>query len=438
MTPAPALPPVFHRLAGANLAAQAAEQISLAAVPIVAVLSLGAGAAQIGSLAVAQTLPFLLLSLPLGVWVDRVSRRRIMVLAEALRTLAFVGLLLASATGQVSLPLLALLGFLGATGTVAFSVAAPALVPTLVPREGLAAANGRIELARSAAHAAGPALAGALVAWAGASLAFVVAAMLSTAALVLLRQLPEGAPTSPGSKRHPLREVQAGAAWVWQHRLLRPVLVTAVVWNVSWFMLQAAYVPYAMRALGLSASQVGITLACFGVGMLVGALAAPLALRHLSYGHVVVLGPLVSVLAMLSMVLTLALVPASVPGTASTASAAQGLFSPAGAAAALSFFLFGAGPIVWTIATTTLRQSVTPGAMLGRVSALFLTFNAGARPLGAALGAAVSAAVATRLGGPAGEAACLWLALAGFVLQAGLVWASPIRTLVVLPTAAAA
>ena len=150
-----ALPPIFKRLAGANLAAQSAEQISLAAVPIVAVLALGAGPGEIGALATAQTLPFLLLSIPAGLLADRVSKRRLMVAAEGLRALAFLGLLLAVLTGQLSLALLAMLGFLGACGTVGFSVAAPALIPALVPREQLSAANGRLELARSAAFAAG-------------------------------------------------------------------------------------------------------------------------------------------------------------------------------------------------------------------------------------------------------------------------------------------
>ena len=148
-----ALPPLFSRLAGANLAAQAAEQVSLAAVPIVAVLALQAGPSEIGLLATAQTLPFLLLSIPTGLLADRVSKRRLMAVGEALRTLAFVGLLLAGALGGLSISVLAALGFVGATGTVAFSVAAPALAPTLVPRGLLAAANGRLELARSAAFA---------------------------------------------------------------------------------------------------------------------------------------------------------------------------------------------------------------------------------------------------------------------------------------------
>ncbi len=398
------LPPIFKRLAGANLAAQSAEQISLAAVPLVAVLALGAGPGEIGALATAQTLPFLLLSIPVGLLADRVSKRRLMVAAEAVRALAFLGLLAAAALGQLSIPVLAVLGFLGAAGTVGFSVAAPALVP----RAALAAANGRLELARSAAFAAGPALAGALVAWAGASPAFVLAAMLSVLALVLLRSLPEPAAAALAPRRHPWVELKEGGACVWHSALLRPILLTAVAWNIAWFVLQAAYVPYAVRDLGLSASAVGFTLATYGVGMVLGALAAPRVLRALPFGRAVLLGPAMSVLGAAAMVATLAW--------------------PSMALAALSYFLFGVGPIIWTITSTTLRQTVTPAAMLGRVTAIFLAVNMGARPVGAALGGWVGAVF--------GVQACLWLALAGFIVQAAVISASAVRTLRQLPAAA--
>ncbi len=400
------------RLAGANLAAQSAEQISLAAVPIVAVLALGAGPGEIGLLATAQTLPFLLLSIPTGLIADRVSKRRLMCVAEALRLLAFVGLLVAGLLGMLSLPVLALLGFLGATGTVGFSVAAPALVPTLVPRYALGAANGRLELARSAAFAAGPALAGALVAWTGATSAFVLAAMLSAAALALLLRLPEPAAAPLAPRRHPLVELKEGANLVWHNPLLRPVLLTAVVWNIAWFVLQAAYVPYAVHQLGLSAAAVGFTLAAYGAGMVVGALGASRVLRVLPFGQAVVLGPVVSVLAIGVMALTLWAPPQSGP-----------------ALPTLSFFLFGVGPIIWTISSTTLRQSITPTAALGRVTAIFLAVNMGARPLGAALGGWVGALY--------GAQACLLLALLGFVLQAVVISASAIPRLRSLPSAVA-
>ncbi len=337
---------------------------------MVAVIALGAGPGEVGLLATAQTLPFLLLSIPFGLLADRTSRRRLMVWAEALRTLALLALLAAVLFAGLSIEWLALLGFMGAVGTVAFSVAAPALVPALVPRESLAQANGRLELARSVAFAAGPALAGALVSWAGAPGAFVLAAALSASAVALLLRITEPR-RSPVAPRHPWLELQDGARLVWRHVLLRPIFLTAVAWNISWFVLQAAYVPYAVRLLGLSAAGVGMTLAAYGAGMVVGALLAPRIVAAMPFGRAIQFGPAVSVLAALTMVATLVVA--------------------SGVLAAFAFFLFGAGPIVWTIISTTLRQTVTPGAMLGRVSAIFLAANMGARPLGAALGGFVGA-----------------------------------------------
>jgi MFS family permease len=221
------LPRSFNSLAFANLGAQSAEQLSLAAVPLVAVIALSAGPGEIGYLAAIQTLPFLLLSIPLGLLADRMPRRQLMIIAEVLRALSLFGLLAAILLNQLSINLLAVLGFVGAVGTVGFSVTVPALVPALVPRDALASANGRLELARSTAFAAGPALAGALVAWAGASAAFVLAAILSTAAVAFLFKISESARSAP-AKRHPLLELQDGAKLVWQHPLLRPILYTSV------------------------------------------------------------------------------------------------------------------------------------------------------------------------------------------------------------------
>jgi predicted MFS family arabinose efflux permease len=402
-----ALPRPFTRLAGANLAAQSAEQLSLAAVPLLAVLALDAGPGEIGLLAAVQTLPFLLLSIPLGLLADRRSRQRLMVAAEVLRALSLLGLLAVASSPYLSVTWLAVLGFAGAVGTVSFSVAAPALVPALVPREALARANGRLELARSAAFAAGPALGGALVAWLGAPVAFVLAAMLSGSAVALLLRIAEPQRTQPPA-RHPLLELRDGAAFVWRHALLRPILLTAMAWNFSWFVLQAAYVPHAVRALGLGADAVGLTLGACGAGMVAGALLAPRLMQHLPLGRAIQFGPAISVPAALAMVATLVV--------------------SSGLLAGVSMFLFGVGPIVWVIASTTLRQTVTPGVMLGRVSALFLAANAGMRPLGAALGGAVGAAW--------GAPACLLLALAGFGLQAWLIYASPMRSLRGLPAPA--
>jgi predicted MFS family arabinose efflux permease len=402
-----ALPQAFRPLAWSNLAAQSAEQVGLAAAPLLAVLAFDAGAGGTGLLAAVQTLPFLLLSLPAGVLVDRFPPRALMLGAEGLRAAALLAVPALALAGLLSLPLLAAIGFAAAVGTVVFSIAAPSLVSGLVPRAALARANGRLELARSGAFAAGPALGGALVAWAGASPAFIAAGALSLAAMVLVRRVPAVAPGEARPRRALLAEAREGAAFVWRDALLRPILLTAVAWNVAWFVLQAAYVPYAVERLGLGPDAIGATLGAYGAGMVAGALAAPRLVAALRLGAVIALGPIVSVAAAAAMALSLALPGAALP--------------------VLAFFLFGAGPILWTIGQTTLRQAVTPGALLGRVSALTMMATTGARPVGAALGALAGLA----WGADAGIA----LAAVGFLVQAAIIIVSPVPRLAALPEA---
>ncbi len=402
------LPAAFQRLAWSNLVAQSAEQISLAAAPLVAVFALGAGARETGLLQTAQTLPFLLLSIPLGVWADRRSRRTLMTLAESVRVVAMLCVLLLVMTHALSLPLLAALGFIAATGTVAYNVAAPSLVPSIVPREAYAQANGRLELARSVAYSAGPALGGLLVGWIGAGWAYGCAAGLSALAVALLAGLREP-PRASAAQRHFLLELRDGTRFVLHDALLRPMLATAIFFNLGFFVLQAVYVPYAVHRLGLSASMVGVTLGAYGVGMVCGALAAPAIARRLAFGRVLIIGPSCGLLASLVMVAT--------------------IVAPSFWLAMLSFFLLGAGPILWVVGSTTLRQAITPERMMGRVSAINSTATYGARPLGALLGAAISARW--------GMDACLVAAAAAFVVQALIIVMSPAARLANIPEGAA-
>jgi len=389
------LPATFNRLAWSNLAAQSAEQIALAAAPIVAVLMLGVGEGETGLLQTALTLPFVLVAIPAGLLADRISRRRLMAGAEALRALALLAILLLIGLNWLTLPLLALSGFIAVCGTVVYSVAAPALVPSLVSAQALPAANARIELARTIAFASGPALGGVIVGWLGAAPAFAFAAALSLIAVVLLSGLYEPQ-RSAAPRRHPLHEIREGAAFVMRHPLLRPVFVTQFIFNTGSFLLLAMFVPYAVRHLALSATGVGITLAMYGVGMVIGALLATRVMRHVTFGTVIGLGPVTGFVASAVMALTTLI--------------------PSAPLAGLGFFLLGVGPILWVISTTTLRQSVTPPSLLGRVSAINI-LSYGARPLGSALG--------SMIGGLYGAEACLYLAALIFAAQALVILLSP-------------
>jgi predicted MFS family arabinose efflux permease len=180
------------------------------------------------------------------------------------------------------------------------------------------------------------------------------------------------------------------------HALLRPVFVTQFIFNTGSFLLLAVFVPYAVHHLGLSATGVGVVLGMYGVGMVVGALLATRVMRRLPFGTVIGLGPVTGFVAAGVMALTTII--------------------PTPLLAGLGFFLLGVGPILWVISTTTLRQSVTPPRLLGRVSAINIMSYA-ARPLGSALGAIV--------GGLFGAEVCLYLALAIFAAQAVVILMSP-------------
>ncbi|MDB5503545.1 MAG: transporter [Tardiphaga sp.] len=389
------LPATFNRLAWSNLAAQSAEQIALAAAPIVAVLALGVGEGQTALLQTALTLPFVLFAIPAGLLADRISRRALMASAEALRAAALLTTLALIWSGLLTLPLLALLGFVAVCGTVVYSVAAPSLVPSLVSAPLLSAANARIELARTVAFASGPALGGVLVGLVGAAPAFGVAAALSIVAVVLLSGIFEPArATLP--RRRPMQDTAEGLAFVAHHPLLRPVFVTQLIFNVASFPILAVFVPYAVRHLGLSAAGVGLTLGLYGVGMVVGALVATRIMQRLPFGTVIALGPVTGFVGSLVMALT------------------TWIASPA--LAGLSFFLLGVGPILWVISTATLRQSVTPPSLLGRVSAINI-LSYGARPIGTGIAAVV--------GGFYNAEACLYLAVFGFAGQALVILMSP-------------
>jgi predicted MFS family arabinose efflux permease len=185
---------------------------------------------------------------------------------------------------------------------------------------------------------------------------------------------------------HDLRE---GASFILRHDLLRPILATAIFFNTGWFVLQSVYVAYAVQNLGMSAFEVGVTLGIYGGGMIIGAVIAPALSRRVSFGTMIVLGPIGGFSAAVIMLMT--------------------LWLPSVWVVSLSFLLFGAGPTLWTISTITLRQAVTPNAMLGRVSAFIMTATFGARPFGAAIGAVVAA--------HSGVPACLTAATGCFLIQ---------------------
>lgn len=390
---------VVVNLSHASLAAQFSEQMAIAVIPIVAVVALGASAQQSAALQAVNTLPFLLLSLPAGLVADRSRRKPLMIATELLRATALFVLFALFHARMLSLTTLGTFGFAIATGTVVFSVTAPSLVAAMVETGDLLSANRRLEIARSIAYTAGPSVGGIFAGWASGVFAFLAAFVLSLASAWFLTRLPAEA-RRPRSRRALVHELFDGVQFIARSRHLRPIVATAFVFNTSWYLLLAVFAWYAIHRLAFAPTAVGAALGVYGFGMVGGAFLYKIIAKRLAFGRQILLGPMSAALASVLM--------------ASTA------VTHSRATVFLAFFLFGFGPIVWTISTTSLRQVVTPHHLIARVSSVIMMATFGARPLGALLGAWLS----TRLG----MSSCLVGAACGFALQLAIIlFSSPAR-----------
>lgn len=398
------------RLSLANLAANGAEQLALAAIPLMAALTLGATAETMGALSAAQTLPYLLLSLMAGVWADRLPRHLLMAGSEAARALLLALVPLLALAGLLDLASLAVLGFGLSACTVVFNVAAQAYLPAIVARDGLPAANAKIEFTRAAAVFLGPGLAGVIAGWTSPAWALAVSAITSACAVLLLLTPGMGRDLAI-SERPPLRQALAeGLRVVWRHPLLRAIAACAMAWNFSWFVLMAVFVLFAVGRLGLTPAQVGLALGAQGLGMLLAALAAPAIHVRLRLGVMIILGPATSLFAAFAI------------GTATLLDNGLAFLLLCG-----GFFLFGFGPMLWTIGQTSLRQAIVPLRLIGRVSAVQQVATLGMRPLGALVGGVI--------GERFGLEMAIWLAVVGYGVQLAVILFSQMPGLVTLPPA---
>ncbi len=400
------LPAQFTRVSWASVVVQLAEQIAVVTLPLAAVLLLGVDATETALLQLAQTLPFLLLALPLGALLDRTSPRPVLVAAALTRAATFGGIAFLIATDLLTFSALMVLGFIGAIGALGFSVGVPACVPLLVEHNRLLDANRWIELGRSVAFVSGPVIGGAFVALLGADKTFVVATMACLAALALLLKLDVRRATRPAHARVE-RGATRGIRFVFENPILRPIFVTSMVFNVGWFILQAVFVVYATHRLEFSPTGIGFAMGAYGTGMVLGAFITPVLSKRLTVGSIAALGPVGGLIASI-----LTLVTLGVPNPA---------FVFAG------MFMFGFGPVLWAISTTALRQAVTPANLLGRVSSLVVVSTYGARPIGAGIGAVVAAT--------AGIHWCLVASTVAFLAQCAIVFCSHLPGVQELPAA---
>jgi MFS family permease len=357
----PRLPARFGLLWLGQGSSELGSAVSTLALPLVAALALHATPTQIGWLGAATVLPWLV-SLPVGVWIDRRPTRPVLVVADLVRAAATCLIPIAWYFGFLSFPLLYAVAAVLGLGQVFFDTAWGSALPRLVGPAALVSAHSRLEATRSATGIAGPGLAGLLVRVAGAAPAlFIDAASFLISAVTVTRALPAGPPDETTPHEPMLPAIKAGLAVVWQQPLLRALVSQAAIWNAVNGAANALFVLYGLQVLGLDSGGIGILFMIGGVGAAIGAAAVPVLLRRLPFGP-----------------LYLGMVIAACVGFL--------LLGGSLPLVAVGELLIGLGIAVTRVQAVSLRQTVTPMHLLGRTLATYRLVAFAAIPVGSVLG----------------------------------------------------
>jgi MFS family permease len=398
--------PPFRTFFAGQAVSLLGDQISMIALPLVAVLVLDASPAEMGYLTTAALLPNLL-SLHVGAWVDKRGRRRqTMIAADLGRAALIASVPVAYWLDALSMEQLYIVGFLTGFLSVLFFVSYSVLFVSLVPRERYVDANSLTHGARALSFVAGPSIGGLLVQLLRAPAALVADAFsFVVSALALARISPEEPPVEPAERGH----VVAGARYIARSPVIRAALGATATINFFNFVFFALVILYANRYLGVAPGVLGVVLGIGAIGGLIGAAVSGRIVRRIGIGPAFALGCFL-------FPVPLVLVPL-----------AGGPHWLVLTCLALAEFGSGFGVMVLDIAGGTLSMAVVPDRLRSRVSGAYMVVNYGVRPLGAFLGGVLGTAIGVR--------PTLWIATVGAI--AGIAWLlpSPVMSLRELPEA---
>jgi len=371
------------------------DQISLIALPLVAVLELHASALQMGLLGAAALAPNLLFALHAGAWVDRRGRRRQTMIATSVGRAALLATIpVAYAFGALTLAQLYVVGFLVGTLSVFFAVSYSTLFVSMVSRERYLQAGSLLHGSRAFSYVAGPSVGGALVQALSAPVAIVVDAFSFVISALTLRSIrPTEPPVEPAEHGH----LRSGARWIRNSAIVRSSLLATATINFFNFLFWALFILYVTRELDVQPGALGLVLGAGAVGGVLGAVFASRIAGWIGVGPAFVLG---SVLFPAPLVL--------VPLAGGPRPVVLGCLF-------LAEFASGFGVMVLDINIQAIRAAVTPDRLLARVSGAYMVVNYGVRPLGSLAGGLLGAWIGLRT--------TLWIGWAGAL--AGVLWLLP-------------
>jgi MFS family permease len=363
----------YWRLWWANTVSSTGDGAFVAALPLLAV-TITRDPRLVSVVTAATYLPWMLLSLPAGVVVDRYDRATLMWRAQAAQAAVVMVIAILIVFREADIEVLAAAGLLLGSAEVVFSNAAQSILPALVPPELLPRANGSQQVSLTVGESfLGPPV-GSLLFAAAAALPFGLDAGSFAGSAALLATLPRTRRASANSGNHNIRaQIAEGLRWLAGHRLLRVVAVLLGIYNFANQMGQAILVLLATQTLHVSTRGYGLLLAASAVGSVVGGLVNPVLTRRLGLLPSLVLPALIDAAAFVGIGLA--------PG-------------PVVVAALLA--VQGFSVAMWNVVTVSLRQRVVPADLLGRVNSVYRMLGWGLMPLGALAGGFVAHAAGLR------------------------------------------
>jgi len=339
----------YRRLWTSILISALGGQVTLLALPLTAAVLLHASPTQMGWLTFLEIAPFVLFSLPSGVWLDRVRKLPVYVIGETSLAFVVASVPLAWSLGWLAMPWLYVVAFVIGTVYTTAGSAAQIVLTQVVTRDRLVEAHAKNALASSGAEVAGPGFAGALIKLVGAPFALLVDAALLLVSAAILRGIPIYEVRNLRSDADFWRDLRAGVRFVRGHRLLVALATIVGGWQMFNNAATVVQILFATRTLGLSAQAVGLAYVGLGVGTVAASVFGHRLSQRIGPGQSLVLGIGVCGIGWL----VVSLVPAN----------AWGVF-----AFAAMLFCFGVGAVLIFINFLALRQAVTPEPLLGRMT----------------------------------------------------------------------
>jgi MFS family permease len=392
--------PDFVRLWSAQGLSLFGSEITVIALPLTAVLVLGVSPSQMGFLAAAEKLPFLLVGLLAGALVDRLKYRAVLVTADVGRAVLLGIIPVTAVFGLLRIELLYAIALLTGILTVFFDIAWQCYLPALVERDQLAESNSKLEATRSVSEMAGPILGSGLLTLVAAPFLIGIDALSFLASAACLRSIRVNPQPDTAPRKSIVKDIAQGIQLVAKHPLLRPIAVCSATLNLFCQMMLAIYILYVTRTLALPPPTIGLVFGLGSLGGLLGAVLAGRAAKRFGTGPTIVAAAALSGIGGLGMTLA----ASAGPATLVVLIVAQAILM--------------VGVPMYNINQVSLRQAITPPNLRGRVNATMRCIVWGTMPLGSLLGGFMAETL--------GLLPTIAVAGAGMLLASALVAFSPV------------